>query len=71
MLRDLLQAQQRGLGDGRHGGTDPPLLGVLLVTGDLDGDPPVAQTGTDFDHERSRTPNSASFFFSSSRGTSA
>lgn len=63
----LLQPQQRGLSNRRHRSADAPLLCVLLVTLDLDGGAPVAQPGTDTDHERRRTPYSASFALMVSR----
>ena len=50
---DLLQAQQRGLGNGRHRGADPTGLRMLLVTVDLNGGTAVAQAGTDADHAES------------------
>lgn len=58
MLRgDLFQAQQRGLGDGRHGGADATPSGVLLVTGHLNAGAPVAQPGANGDHwKRGRNP---------------
>lgn len=50
LLRDLLQAQQRGVSDGGYGGADPAVLDVTLVTVDLDRGAAVAQSGTDADH---------------------